>query len=207
MPRGYFITLEGPDGSGKSTQVGLLKQYFMDRGLEVVLTREPGGTRISEKIRDIILDTSNTEMSPVTEALLYAASRAQHVHEVIKPAISAGKVVICERYVDSSVVYQGIARGLGADTIMAINSVAIQGVMPDLTFLFDVNPEKALNRKIRNNEADRLEREDIEFHKKVYNGYREIAKDTRRIRIVDASGTIDEIYRNIIKAVEEYFKI
>jgi dTMP kinase len=207
MARGYFITLEGPDGSGKSTQVGLLKKYLTERGLEIVLTREPGGTKISEKIRDIILDTCNTEMSPITEALLYAASRAQHVHEIIKPGILAGKVVICERYVDSSVVYQGIARGLGADTILAINSIATQEVMPDLTFLFDMNPEVALNRKIRDNDADRLELEDIQFHKKVYNGYREIAKDNNRFRIIDASGSVDEIHRDIIEAVKDYFKL
>lgn len=203
MAKGYFITFEGPDGSGKSTQIGLLKEYFTSKGFNVVETREPGGTRIGEKIRNIILDKQNTEMSPVTEALLYAASRAQHVHEVIEPGINSGKVVICTRYVDSSLVYQGIARGLGKDAVLAINNIAIQGVMPDLTLLFDMDPEKALNRKINGNNADRLELEDIEFHKKVYNGYREIASHNKRIKIIDASGSVEEIHECIIDAVKE----
>lgn len=208
MARGYFITLEGPDGSGKSTQIRLLKEYFIEKGYEVVETREPGGTRISEKIRDIILDTENTEMSPVTEALLYAAARAQHVHEVIYPSIQNGKIVICDRYVDSSIVYQGMARGLGKETVGAINNIAIQGVMPDLTLVFDIDPETALNRKVSGNDADRLELEDIEFHRRVYNGYREIAKDSqRRIMIINASGSVEEIHKCIIKAVQELINL
>lgn len=207
MTKGHFITLEGPDGSGKSTQIGLLRKYFTDRSLEVVETREPGGTRIGEKIRDIILDKNNTEMNPITEALLYAASRSQHVHEVIKPALSDGKVVICTRYIDSSIVYQGAARGLGIDVVYTINNIAIQGVMPDLTILFDMDPEKALKRKTSENDADRLELENIEFHKKVYNAYREIAKNNNRIKIVDASGSVDEIHKEIVKAVNQYLKL
>lgn len=207
MGKGYFISIEGSDGSGKSTQIGMMKEYFISCGYEVIETREPGGTKISEKIRDIILDTENKEMSAVTEALLYAASRAQHVHEVIKPGIIEGKIVICDRYVDSSIVYQGIARGLGIDAVRSINSIAIQDVMPDLTFLFDIDPETALTRKISNSEADRLELEDIEFHKKVYNGYRDISKDSSRIKIIDASRSVSEIHNTIIRIVNELLKL
>lgn len=204
MGRGYFISIEGPDGSGKSTQIKLIKEYLIDQGYDVVETREPGGTRISEKIRDIILDTKNTEMSPVTEALLYAASRAQHVHELIKPSIEQGKIVICTRYVDSSIVYQGIGRGLGVDAVSTINNFAIQGLMPDLTLLFDVNPEKALKRKIIGGEADRLELEDIEFHKKVYKGYKEIAQKNSRIKVIDASKSVNEIQEDVIKIINNF---
>lgn len=206
MGRGCFISIEGPDGSGKSTQIRLMKEYLEKKGYEVVETREPGGTRISEKIRDIILDTENVEMSPVCEALLYAASRAQHVHEVIKPGIESGKIVICTRFVDSSIVYQGIGRGLGVDIVSMINKFAVQGVMPHLTLLFDVDPERALSRKINNGEADRLELEDIEFHKKVYEGYKKIAENNDRIRIIDASKDVMEIHKDIINAIEEFIK-
>lgn len=207
MGEGYFISIEGPDGSGKSTQIGLMKEYFIQKGFQVIETREPGGTKISEKIREIILDNDNKEMSAVTEALLYAASRAQHVHEVIKPSILEGKIVICDRYVDSSIVYQGIARGLGVDSVTCINDFAIQGLMPGLTFLFDIDPETALNRKINNGEADRLELEDIKFHKKVYNGYRDISKGSNRIKIINASRSVDEIHSDVIKAIEYFLKI
>lgn len=207
MAKGYFITFEGPDGSGKSTQIGLLKEFLEIKGFDVLETREPGGTRISEKIRDIILDTENTEMNPVTEALLYAASRAQHVHEVIKPAISEGKIVICDRYVDSSIVYQGVARGLGIEAVSRINSIAIQGVMPDLTFLFDMDPEAALNRKVSDSGGDRLELEDIKFHKMVYNGYREISRDNKRMRPIDAARSVDRIHSDIIYYVKEFLKL
>ncbi|HBM79411.1 MAG: dTMP kinase [Clostridiales bacterium] len=206
MKRGYFITMEGPDGSGKSTQIEMLKAYFIDKGYEVIVTREPGGTMISEKIRKIILDTENTGMCPVTEALLYAASRAQLVFEVIKPAISKGKIVICDRYIDSSIVYQGIGRGLGADMVMSINTPAIQNIMPDITFLFDIDPQVALNRKINTSKADRLELEDIKFHKIVYNGYREIAKNNKRIKIINADRDVYAINKDIINCIKEHLK-
>lgn len=206
MGRGYFISIEGPDGSGKSTQIKLMNDYFTGKGFDVVETREPGGTRISEKIRDIILDTENIEMCPVTEALLYAASRAQHVHEVIEPCIRCGKVVICDRYVDSSIVYQGIGRGLGVDAVSMINDIAIQGIMPDLTILFDIDPEVALNRKIDDGEADRLELEKLEFHKKVYKGYKDIARENSRIKVIDASRSVMEIYKDVIDAIDNFLE-
>lgn len=206
MERGYFISIEGPDGSGKSTQIKLINDYFTGKGFDVVETREPGGTRISEKIRDIILDKENTEMFPVTEALLYAASRAQHVHEVIEPCIRSGKVVICDRYVDSSIVYQGIGRDLGVDAVYMINNIATQGIMPDLTILFDIDPEVALSRKIDDGEADRLELEKLEFHKKVYNGYKEIARGNSRIKVIDASRSVMEIHKDVIDAIDNFLE-
>jgi len=154
--KGYFITLEGPDGSGKSTITKLLTSYLKDAGYDVVTTREPGGTQISEKIRKIILDNDNTKMSYIAEALLYAASRAQHVHEKILPALKDGSIVICERFVHSSLVYQGIGRGLGIEKIKEINDFAIQGLTPDITLFFDVDPERALDRKTQRNKGDRL---------------------------------------------------
>lgn len=202
MGKGYFISIEGPDGSGKSTQIKLMKDYFINKGFKVIETREPGGTSISEKIRDIILDTQNTQMSPIAEALLYAASRAQLVHEIIKPSIYEGKVVICDRYVDSSIVYQGIARGIGVDVVSAINDIAIQGIMPDLTFLFDIDPEVALSRKITSTVADRLELEALDFHKKVYEGYKKIAKENGRIKVIDASKSVKDINKDIINIIE-----
>jgi dTMP kinase len=205
--KGKLIVIEGSDGSGKSTQIELMKKYLIDKGFEVVETREPGGTRISEKIRDIILDKENVEMSPITEALLYAASRAQHVHEVIIPAVSEGKIVICTRYVYSSLVYQGIARGLGIDMVSSINNAAIQGMMPDLTLLFDMDPEEALKRKTSGGNGDRLELEDVNFHKMVYNGYKELSHTYKDIKVVDVSRSVSEIHKDIVEIINEFLKI
>ena len=140
--KGLFITVEGTDGAGKSTQIQLLTDYLKSKGRNVILKREPGGTEISEKIRELILDVNNKEMSDVAEALLYAASRAQLVQQVIKPALVKGEVVICDRFVDSSIVYQGIARGLGKNMVEEINRFAIDGIMPDITLFFDLSPLK-----------------------------------------------------------------
>ncbi|HBM75598.1 MAG TPA: dTMP kinase [Clostridiaceae bacterium] len=204
MGKGYFISIEGSDGSGKSTQIKLMKEYFASKGFEVVESREPGGTRIGEKVRNIILDNENVEMSPVTEALLYAASRAQHVTEVIRPCLKQGKVIICDRYIDSSIAYQGVGRGLGIDVVSKINSVAIQGIMPDLTVFFDIDPEVALNRKIEDGKADRLELEKLEFHKKVYKGYKQIASTNSRIKIIDASRSVMEIHKDVVNIIDEF---
>lgn len=188
--RGLFITLEGPDGSGKSTIARLLAEYLKDKGYDVMTTREPGGTKISEDIRDMILDNKNTSMSYVTEALLYAASRAQHVSQKIRPAIDEGKVIICERFVLSSLVYQGIGRGLGVEKVKEINDFAIQGVEPDLILFFDISPEIAIKRKTKRNQGDRLEREKIDFHKKVYEGYLSLMKLYEgKITKIDATKT------------------
>jgi dTMP kinase len=205
--KGKLIVIEGPDGSGKSTQIDIMRKYLEDKGFDVVETREPGGTKIGEKIRDIILDTENTEMDPVCEALLYAASRAQHVSEVIKPEIEKGKIVICTRYIYSSLVYQGIGRGLGVDMVSAINTAAIQGMMPDLTLLFDIDPVVGIKRKISDGKADRLELEDIKFHKKVYNGYKEIASLYKDIKVIDASRSIDEIQKSVLEIIDKTLDI
>ena len=200
MRKGLFISIEGPDGSGKSTQISLLRKYFEERGTDVVLTREPGGTPISEKIREIILDKNNKEMDAMTEALLYASSRAQHVAEVIKPALEAGKIVICDRFIDSSIAYQGYGRGLG-DCVRVINEYAVRGCMPDVTFLLEMDPKIGKERISADNQ-DRLEQEKLEFHKKVFDGYMEIEKKFDRIIGIDAARSIEEISADIIKHIE-----
>ncbi|WP_352420340.1 dTMP kinase [Proteiniborus sp.] len=201
--KGLFITLEGPDGSGKSTIARLLADYLKEKGYDVVTTREPGGTKISEDIRDIILDTNNTNMSYVTEALLYAASRAQHVSQKIRPAIESGKVIICERFVLSSLVYQGIARGLGIEKVKEINDFAIQGINPDLILFFDIPPDVALKRKTKKNQGDRLEREKLEFHKKVYEGYLSLIDIYKeKINLIDATKTKHNTFQQVKVALD-----
>lgn len=206
LMRGIFITFEGPDGSGKTTQINLLNDYFKKRGREVVLTREPGGTQISEKIREVILDPENKGMSFVCEALLYAASRAQHVHEVIIPALKSGKIVICDRFVDSSVVYQGYARGLGEEMIENINYYATLGLNPDITFLLTLPAGIGIKRKRKGGELDRLEQEDILFHEKVYEGYNKLKNKYKRIVEIDANRDINVIHSMIVEKIEKYEK-
>ncbi|WP_077369400.1 dTMP kinase [Anaerosalibacter sp. Marseille-P3206] len=204
---GIFITLEGPDGSGKSTVVEQLSQYLKNSNIEYIFTREPGGTEIGEDIRDIILDNNNTNMSPRTEALLYAASRSQHVHEKIKPALQAGKVVLCERFVLSSLVYQGIGRGLGIVDVKNINDFGIEGVKPDLTLFFDIDPSVSLNRKMVGQDIDRLEMEGINFHKEVYNGYLDlINKYPENVVLIDASKSKEEVFKQVKSEVERILK-
>ena len=192
MREGYFISFEGGDGSGKSTQIQILREFLEERGYDVILTREPGGTPISEKIRSIILDKANSEMDDMTEALLYAAARAQLVSQVIRPALEEGKVVICDRFVDSSMAYQAYARGLG-DSVKTINAFAVGDCMPDLTILLKVNPQVGSSR-IGNRERDRIELASIDFHKKVYEGYLQLEKlYPERIVGIDAADTIENI--------------
>lgn len=174
MNNGLFITIEGPDGAGKSTQIEFIRNFLLSRGIDALFTREPGGTPISEKIRRIILDKKNTEMAPMTEALLYAAARAQHVEQVIKPTLKRGKTVVCDRYVDSSIAYQGFGRHLG-EGVSIINDYAIAGCIPDITFLLKIEPSTAKNR-IRTEDHDRLEAEADTFHMDVYNGYLALEK-------------------------------
>ena len=203
MDRGIFITMEGPDGSGKSTQIDLLKEYLESAGYDVLITREPGGNRISEAIREIILNSEYTEMSPVTEMMLYASARAQLIAEVIGPAIESGKAVISDRFVDSSLVYQGMARGLGAENVYEINKVAIGEYMPQLTIMLDLPAEVGISRKKDQKELDRMELESLEFHKKVAAGYREMAERfPERIKRIDATLPIEEIYGIIKGSVE-----
>ena len=203
MEKGLFISMEGPDGSGKSTQIELLKQYFEETGKEVIITREPGGNRISEAIREIILNKEFTEMSPTTEMLLYASARAQLISEVIAPAIDSGKMVISDRFVDSSLVYQGLARGLGVENVYEVNKHAIGDYMPDITFMFDLPAEVGLSRKKDQKELDRMELEGLEFHKKVAEGYREMAQRfPERITVIDATLPVDNICAIVIEHVK-----
>ena len=185
-----FITLEGPEGSGKTTAVEAAVKKLQDMGYEVVRTREPGGTPISEQIRNVILDKANTAMDARTEALLYAASRRQHLVEKVWPALKEGKIVICDRYLDSSLAYQGGARGLGIENILNINLFATENTWPDLTLLFDIKPEIGLARIASNSnrEVNRLDLEKLDFHNKVRNTFLELAKRyPDRYVIIDAS--------------------
>lgn len=200
MGKGIFISMEGPDGSGKSTQISLLKEYLEANGYDVIITREPGGTEISEAIRQVILNKDYTAMSPVTEMLLYASARAQLIAELVGPALESGKAVISDRFVDSSLVYQGMARGLGVDTVYEVNKLAIGKYMPDVTFHLDLPAEVGISRKKDQKELDRMELESLEFHKAVAQGYRDMAeKFPDRIKTIDATLPIDEIC-GIVKA-------
>lgn len=195
LPRmpGFFLSLEGSDGCGKSTQAVLLRQFLEDAGYPVTYSREPGGCPISERIRDIILDVRSEGMSDECEALLYAASRAQHVHEVILPALRRGDVMLCDRFVDSSIAYQGVGRGLG-DWVWEINRRAAENNMPDLTLFFDLNPDEAIRRRLNAAAADRLESEGDRFMRVVYDAFIGICeKHPDRIIRVDASGNIEQI--------------
>lgn len=203
---GIFITMEGPDGSGKTTQIELLKTYLESKGYDIVITREPGGTVISEAIRAIILNTEYQEMSHMTELLLYASARAQLVNQVIKPALEEGKAVICDRFVESSAVYQGIGRGLGVSTVYEVNNYALGDVKPKLTIFMDLDAEEGIKRKKNQTELDRMEMEDLSFHKRVVEGYRQLAQFyPERIVPVDATLPIEEIHSIIIKEVEKRF--
>ena len=208
MKKGIFITLEGPDGSGKSTQIQLLSEYLTEKGYDIVLTREPGGTAISEEIRKVILNPELKEMTDMTELLLYASARAQLVGELIKPALEQGKAVISDRFIDSSAVYQGIGRGLGIETVYEVNSYALQGLMPNITFLLDLDAEEGIKRKKKQAELDRMEQQDVAFHQKVANGYREIAKRNPE-RIIKLDGTLprEVICDMIRKKVEEVLRV
>lgn len=198
--KGKFITFEGPDGCGKTTIVEMIYKKLEDLGYKVIKTREPGGTDISEKIRDVILDVNNDEMSPRCEALLYAASRAQHTEEKIIPYLNKGYIVLCERYILSSYAYQGYGRGL-LEGVVAINDFATSGLRPDLTILLMGDYRVGLERK---NEmgADRLELESTDFHKKVYKAYEEIAK-YEDVTVIDANSELETVFNNTLEKILE----
>ncbi len=202
MKKGLFITFEGPDGSGKTTQIHLLKEYLKKRGYDAVITREPGGTRISEKVRTLILDRDNREMDSLTEALLYAASRAQHVSELIIPNLEKGITVICDRFMDSSIAYQGYGRKLG-EQVQVINEYAVKGIHPNLTFFLKVPPHIGKSR-IKTEELDRLEMEKIQYHNDVYEGYLDLErKHPNRIVPLDGTKTIEQINQTIIAHIDK----
>ncbi len=201
-----FISLEGPDGSGKTLQMDLLEKALKDAGYSVVRSREPGGTAISEKIRDLILDPANKEMDPRTEAYLYAASRAQHVAQLIRPALEEGKVVLLDRFIDSSLIYQGIARGLGIDEVYELNRFATAGLEPDVTFMVYIDYEEGLRRKQsqQGHSLDRLEKEKSSFHRMVNEGCLELSRRyPHRIRLIDGARSIDEVHQDIWKQTLE----
>ena len=201
--KGKFVTFEGCEGVGKSRQIKLLEEYLITNGIKYYLTREPGGTAISEQIRNIILDGKNAAMTDECEALLYAAARAQLVKEEIAPRLDRGELVFCDRYVDSSLAYQGKARGLGYDFVKRINSFVFDRVMPDLTVFLNLSPEMAFKRKGGADSADRVEVSGMEFHDKVYEGYLEIAAGApERFAVIDASGTKAETHAKIVAALK-----
>lgn len=202
MKKGLFITLEGPDGCGKSTITDLLEEELLNRGFGVVHTREPGGIDIAEQIRNVILNPDNTAMDARTEALLYAASRRQHLVERVIPAIESGKIVLCERFLDSSIAYQGFGRKIGYEEILKINEFAIEGFMPDMTLFLDIDEEAGLKRIENRSFKDRLDQESIDFHHRVKEGYEQVKtlfKD--RIEVVDASMSIEEVKNCCLKLI------
>ena len=205
--KGLFITFEGTDGSGKTSVIKKIIEELTKEGIKVVSTREPGGVKISEEIRDIIHDVANTEMDPVCEAMLYAASRRQHLIEKIKPMLEKGYVVICDRYIDSSLAYQGYARNIGIDIVKNINHFAIDGFYPDLTIYLDVRPEVGIKRiyeHTQTHELNRLDKESIEFHKRVYEGYK-IVSDVykERIKTVNGENDKDTVFNDAYKLIKE----
>ena len=194
-----FITFEGPDGSGKSTVIKAVYEKLLKDNFDVLLTREPGGTPIAEKIRDIILDNSNTALDARTEALLYAASRRQHLVEKIWPALKEGKIVLCDRFIDSSLAYQGGGRNLGVENVLNINLFATENTYPDISLFFDVSPEIGLSRvnSDKKRVADRLDNENENFHDKVYETFKKIvANNKNRFIVIDASKPLDEVIKN-----------
>ena len=201
-----FITFEGGEGSGKSTVMKDVATRLTKEGYKLVLTREPGGTPIAEEIRNVILDKDNTKMDPRAEALLYAASRRQHLVEKIWPALERGEIVLCDRYLNSSLAYQGGARGLGVDEVLSINMFATEGEYPDLTLLFDLEPEEGLKRieKNKGREVNRLDLEKLEFHKKVRDNFRALAKKySTRYVVIDASKSLNEVENEVYKIIKE----
>ncbi|MBU8881437.1 dTMP kinase [Bacillus sp. FJAT-29790] len=206
MKKGIFITMEGPEGAGKTTIIGMLAQKLLAEGYQVLQTREPGGIEIAEQIRSVILDKKNTQMDPRTEALLYAAARRQHLVEKVLPALEKGFIVLCDRFIDSSLAYQGYARGLGIDEVFAINRFAIEGMMPELTIYFDIEPEAGLERinRHKDREVNRLDLEDLQFHHKVREGYDQLINQySDRIYKIDASMPVEQVLKETENKLKE----
>lgn len=201
--KGRFITIEGPDGAGKTTAAGHVRDMLEARGIPCLLTREPGGSGIAEQIRTILLDPGNTAMDPLTEAILYAAARRQHLMEVVRPALEAGMTVICDRFVDSSLAYQGQARNLGFEAVWEINHPAIQDMMPDITVLVDIGEEEALKRIRSRGGCDRFDLEDSRFRQQVREGFLEAARRfPERIVIINGEQSEDQVARDIMQVLE-----
>lgn len=207
--KGIFITVEGCDGAGKSTQTQFIKSYLEEKGISPVMLREPGGTAISEKLREIILDKENSDMTDMTEVLLYAASRAQLVGQVILPALKEGKVIVCDRFLDSSIAYQGFGRKINLSAVEEINKYAVLGISPDLTIYLDITPEESFKRKkLMEDLPDRIESEKKDFHERVYNGYKYAAeKFPERFFTVNAVRERELVFSDIKKRLDLIFNV
>lgn len=209
-----FITLEGIEGSGKTTQIDRLAEFFSDRGIACVTTRQPGGTAIGENIRSILLNPENNALEPMTELLLYLADRAQHINEIIRPALADGKTIICDRYFDATVVYQGFARGLSVELLLELHRILFENLKPDVTLLLDLAPQQGLERAWqqlnsgqRAGRESRFENEALAFHKKVRAGYLELAKfEPQRFHIIDAGRSADRVFDEICKTLTPLLK-
>ena len=202
--KGKFITIEGVEGCGKSTQINLIAEYLKSRGHVVDVTREPGGTAISEAIRDLLLDPQNEDMGSTTELLLYEAARAQHVKQRIKPALEAGTTVICDRFVDSTTAYQGAGRGIPFEDLDRLHSIATDNTWPDLTIIIDLPAAVGLNRAKEVGESDRIEQESIDFHQRVRSGFLNLAQEQpERIKVVDGSKGVNEVFTDICALIDQ----
>ena len=202
---GFLITIEGPDGAGKSTQMDLAEDWLSRQGKRVVRTREPGGTAIADKIRALLLDPAHGEMTPRAEALLYMASRAQHTAELIRPAMERGSVVLSDRYSDSTLVYQGVARGLPVAELLELNRFATESLIPDLTLLLDGDAERLCKRVFRRGQQDRLENESLEFHRQVRQGFLALAaKEPERIKVIDAECSVERVWASIEACLRDF---
>ncbi len=202
MKKGLFITFEGADGCGKTTQLNLLAEYLKNSGREVVLTREPGGKGLGEKVREILLNYDG-EVSDRCESFLFLADRAQNIDVIVSPAVNDGKIVLCDRHIDSTVAYQGFGRGLDIERIKMLNNIATNGRKPDLTIVFDIDVENSMKRV--GNQKDRMESAGIEFHNRVRNGYLQIAKEEpERIKVVDASQSVEDVFEDVKKIIHKY---
>ena len=205
MNKGLFITFEGADGCGKTTQLNLLADFLSAKGLDVVITREPGSKGLGQNIRELLLHYDG-DVAPMCEAFLFLADRAQHIEQLINPAVSDGKIVLCDRHTDSTIAYQGYGRNKDIDQLNYLNDIATNGRKPDLTFLFDVSTEVAMKRV--GDEKDRMESAGIEFHKKVREGYLQLAKqEPARIRVINADHSIDEVFEQVQNIIKEKIKI
>lgn len=203
MAKGLFITLEGADGSGKTTQLGKIVEYFEARKIPYIVTREPGSTGLGQKVREILLNHDG-EVDSTCEMFLYLADRAQHIGTVVNPALAEGKIVLCDRHTDSTVAYQGYARGLDIERINCLNNIATQGRTPDLTLLFDVDTDVAMTRVGNRAEKDRLEAEGAAFHAKVREGYLKIAKqEPERIKVIDANLCVEDVWAQVLEVLQE----
>ena len=201
MTKGLFITFEGSEGSGKSTQAKFVYDYLRKKGKKVMFIREPGGVKISEAIRKILLDVKNTKMCDETEALLYMAARAQLVHDVIEPALKSGKIILCDRFLDSTVCYQGYGNGVDIDFIKTLGRFVTRGIQPHLTFIFDLDVQEGLRR--RGSSRDRIERRAVAYHNRVRNGYLKLAKqEPRRIKVIKVNQSKEEIFKVVRKFID-----